>query len=465
MKPLIVAPLATWLLGATALGAVVDVDSVDALLTAVDEAEPGTAIQIAPGRYEFDRPIRISSGITLQGAGVDKTILTNAASWQPAVDTLPDPEVRLDRLDTEAYLIRLDNKSTDIAISDLTLTGPELHGAIFSFGNKRLSVAHVAFRNFRWSGIRTLGLSESKIHDCEFIDAGGKWKRGGQPGVDGGISGGAIFSTWMADSEIANNRIRRTKEGREHGHFGIKGRQAKRCRIHHNTIEVNFSIELPFENDEQVEIDHNVLRGVVSIPKHGGGKSLERGFAFDIHHNYFTTSYAIEFVRNHVRVHHNLFDFDVASDGGNLISGFGKAAAPGPAEFHNNLVSNPGRGVIWINEPYDNLTVRNNHIVARTTATPRREGLFGLSSESDFSSIAIVDNLIECEGQARPLLRGDASSTALIRNNRLVNVADTNRYENPQTNAKQGLEEPLKFLCGVNDELLVDGWSARSAVD
>ena len=51
----------------------------------------------------------------------------------------------------------------------------------------------------------------------EFVDAGGKWKRGGHPGVDGGISGGAMFVTWMTDSEIAHNRIRRTKEGREHG--------------------------------------------------------------------------------------------------------------------------------------------------------------------------------------------------------------------------------------------------------
>ena len=39
------------------------------------------------------------------------------------------------------------------------------------------------------------------------------------------------------------------------------------------------------------------------------------------------------------------------------------ADAKGPAVFHNNLVSNPGRGVIWINEVLNLIEVRNNHIL------------------------------------------------------------------------------------------------------
>ena len=224
---------------------------------------------------------------------------------------------------------------------------------------------------------------------------------------------------------------------------------------------MNFSIEFPFEGADRFEIDHNILHGVVSIPKYAGGKVPESGRTYHVHHNYFTTSYAIEFVRNGVEIDHNLFDFDVEQDGGNLISAFGRAPATGPALFHNNLVSNPGRGVIWINEPYDNLTVRNNHIISRTTATPRKDGLFGLNGKSDFSTIRIVDNIIECRGQPRPLLRNDASYGATIRNNRLANVADTDRYENPQTDAKPGLEEPLAFRCDAQGELTVDSWTTR----
>lgn len=249
--------------------------------------------------------------------------------------------------------------------------------------------------------------------------------------------------------------------GKADGHYGIKGRQMKRCRIHHNTIEVNFSIELPFENDEDVEIDHNICHGTISIPKFKGGPVPQSGKTFHIHHNYSLSSYAIEFVRNGVEIDHNLFDFDTEHDGGNLVSGFGREPAPGPAVFHNNLVSNPGRGLIWINEPYDNLVVRNNHVITRTTATPRKEGLFGFNRKCDFSTIRIVSNIIECRGQARPLMRNEGSYAATIQNNQLTNVGDTDRYENPQGDTPAGLEKPLKFVCGVHGELTVDGWQTR----
>ena len=220
------------------------------------------------------------------------------------------------------------------------------------------------------------------------------------------------------------------------------------------------TIEFPFENDEDVEIDHNVCTGTVSIPKYAGGAVPARGRTFHIHHNWFRDSYAIEFVRNGVEIDHNLFDFDVQKDHGNLISGFGKAVAPGPASFHNNLVSNPGRGVIWINEVFNHLEIRNNHIITRTTVTPREDGLFGFNPGCDFTTITIRDNVIECQGQARPLLRCDESYGAVIRNNRLTDLSDTARYENPSTGEHAGLEAPRKFECGVHGEVTVDGWKA-----
>lgn len=435
------------------------VTTTDELVAAVNEGKEGATIKVAEGTYELSGPLRPKAGMTITGAGSGKTILTHTPDWKPSHEMLPDSEADMKRINTEAYLVRLEDKAAGITISELTLRAPQLHGAIFGTGNENLHLHHLRIEDTLYCGIRTFASRGARIHDCEFVDAGGKWKRDGIPGTDGGISGGAIFVTWMTDSEIAHNRITRTKEGKQYGHYGVKGRGGRNIHIHHNTIDTNFSIEFPFDGADNFEIAHNVLHGVISIPKHSGGTVPESGVTFDIHHNYFTTSYAIEFVRNGVKVHHNLFDFDPEQDGGNLISGFGRAAAAGPAEFHNNLVSNPGRGVIWINEPYDNLVIRNNLIVARTTATPRIEGLFGLNGKSDFSTIAITDNLIECIGQARPLLRQEESYAATIRNNRLINVSDTDRYENPATGETVGLEEPLKFRCGVHGESEVDGWS------
>ena len=431
-----------------------------ALVAAVRDGAEGDTIQIAAGTFEIDAPLEPKARMTLKGAGMDKTILTHVADWKPSTQTLPDPEMKTQGMDTRAYLIRLKDKAAGITISDMTLLGPQLHGAIFGWENHGLQLHHLRIKDTLWTGIRTFLMKGAKIHDCEFIDAGGRWERG-EPGIKGGITGGAIFPVWMADSEIFDNRFVRTRTSKAGEFYGIKGRQAKRTRIHHNTIEANFSLEFPFENDEDVEIDHNVCHGAISIPKHAGGPVPASRRTFHIHHNWMRDSYSIEFVRNGVEIDHNRFDFDVQKDGGNLISGFGKAAAKGPASFHNNLVSNPGRGVIWINEVFNNLEIRNNHIVTRTTVTPRLDGLFGFNPACDFKTISLQNNLIECLGQARPLLRAKESYDAVVRNNSLTNVADAGRFENPKTGQVIGLEKPLQFECGVHGEFTIEGWQSR----
>ena len=430
------------------------------LVSAVRNGADGAIIEIAAGTYELDAPLEPKSGMALKGAGMDKTIITHVANWKPSTKTLPDPEMKTAGLDSHAYLIRLKDKAAKVTISDMTLRGPQLHGAIYGWENQDAHLHHLRIQDTLWSGIRTFSMKGAKIHDCEFIDAGGRWERG-ELGLKGGITGGAIFAIWIADSEICDNLFVRTQLGKADEFYGIKGRQGKRCHIHHNTIKVNFSIEFPFEGDEDNEIDHNVCHGTISIPKHAGGTVPKSGSTFHIHHNWFLDSYSVEFVRNGVEIDHNLFDFDTQKDGGNLISGFGKAAASGPASFHNNLVSNPGRGVIWINEIFNNMEIRNNHIITRTTATPRTEGLFGFNPGSDFKTISIRDNLIDCQGQARPLLRAKESFGAVIQNNGLTNVSDADKYDNAKTDRPIGLEKPLKFECGVHGEFTVEGWQAR----
>jgi hypothetical protein len=435
------------------------VDTTAALVAAVRDGAKGAKIDIQAGTYELDAPLDLKPGMTLSGAGMDKTIITHTKSWKPSTKTLPDPEMTTKGMDTRAFLICLIQNAENITISNLTLRGPQMHGAIYGQGNKGLHLHHVRIQETLWTGIRTFSLSHAKIHDCEFIDAGGRWDNG-KPGVKGGITGGAIFSVWMGDTEISHNRFVRTRKGPAEEFYGIKGRQGQRCRIHHNTIDVSFSLEFPFENDEDMEIDHNVLHGTISIPKYAGGVVPKSGRTFHIHHNYFTDGYSLEFVRNGVEVDHNLFDFDAKKDGSNLISAFGDAPAKGPASFHNNLVNNPGRGVIWINEIYNNLEVRNNHIITRTTPTPRQEGLFGFHPKCDFKTLRITDNIIECQGQPRPLLRASESYGSVIANNSLTNVSDTAKYQNPKSDKSAGLEATLAFTAGVHEEMSVDGWKA-----
>ncbi len=423
-------------------------------------AQQGGLIQLAEGRFELGRQLVLKPGTTLKGAGMGKTVVTNASGWKANPASLPDPEANFKKFDKSGYLVLMEEKAEGITISDLTFTGPTMHGAVFGWGNEKLHLHDIRFEDFMYTGFRSYTTRYAKIHDCEFIDAGQRWEKG-KPGLKGGITGGGIFVVWIKDSEIFNNRFLDTKEEKHLHFYGIKAKQGKRVRIHHNTIETNFSIEFAHENDEDVEIDHNILLGTVSIPKYSGGAVPESGKTFHIHHNYFTTGYAIEFPRNGAEIDHNLFDFDAEKDGGNLISGFGGVACKGPAEFHNNLVSNPGRGVMWIERAFDGMVIRNNHIIARPTPTPRKEGLFGFESKTDFSTHVFKDNIVECVGIARPLFRNDESNKAKIENNLLTNISGTDNYANPETGAKQGLEAPLSFDCGMNSEMMVRGWEMK----
>ena len=439
------------------------VTNVQDLVAAVQHGKPGDTIELAAGRYELTAPLRPKTGMTLRGAGMNKTILTHIPAWKPSVKTLPDPETQVAKMDLRGYLVHLENKAENISISHLTLLGPQMHGAIYGSGNVGLKLHHLRVQDFLASGIRSHGMKQSKIHNCEFIDAGGRWKRGGIPGDEGGISGGAIFGVWTKDTEIYNNRFTRTQMGKRDGHYGIKGRQFKNCRIHHNTIAVNFSIELPFENDENVEIDHNVCHGTLSLPKHKGGMKIPEGqHSFHVHHNWITKSYAIEFSRNGVEVDHNLFDFSKEDDVGNLVSEFSRVLSPGPAVFHNNLIRNPGRGLFWTNGGYNNLHFHHNHVKAATPTRP--DGLFGFNAKvMDFKTIRIEHNIIEVSADnPRPLMRNAASYGAHIFNNTLTNITDKDQFDNPQADAQAGLQAPLKFRCGAYGETLVEGWKTTT---
>ncbi|MCM8531434.1 MAG: right-handed parallel beta-helix repeat-containing protein [Lentisphaeraceae bacterium] len=416
------------------------VTTVDELIKAITQGKEGDTIEIAAGAYELKSSLTPKAKMQIKGAGVGKTIIKSAASWKPGKKGLPNKD------NPKAYLFNF-NKADGLKISHMSLYAPTLHGAIYGRGSTDVEFHNLHIENCLWSGIRSFVINNFRIHDCTFHNAGGTVKH----------QGGAMYLTWSKKSEFWNNRITKSKEHSHH--YGIKGRGIVDSRVHHNTLLINFSIEFPFENDKNTEIDHNYVTGAISLPKHAGGMKIEEGErSFYIHHNYSSKSYAVELPRNNMEVSHNLFDISTKDDKGNLLCNFSKANVPGYLKFHNNLVKNPGRGIFWTHGPHENIHFTNNHIKANTLT--RKDGFIGIHGKSDFSNIVIRDNIFECnEANPRSLLRNDASYSATIENNKLVNVTDTDKYKNPQTNKTKGPTEPLQFKCGVNGEYSVDQWT------
>jgi nitrous oxidase accessory protein len=186
MRPLCYAVL----LFAPAVGVAAPVKTVAELVAAVKEAKEGDTVELAAGTFELEGTLELKGKMTLKGAGMGRTTVTGTGGWKPATKSLPDPETKLEGLDTDAYLIRVRRDTSGVTISDMTLHGPQSHGAIFSWFHTGLHLHHLRVKGTMWSGVRTFGMTKARIHDCEFVDAGGRWEKG-QPGVKGGSPAGA----------------------------------------------------------------------------------------------------------------------------------------------------------------------------------------------------------------------------------------------------------------------------------
>ncbi|MEM1099517.1 MAG: right-handed parallel beta-helix repeat-containing protein, partial [Planctomycetota bacterium] len=258
-----------------------------------------TTINVAAGTYELDQALKPQDGQSIIGAGEGQTIITGASSWDPGIVDFKDPGIVSSEFNPAPYLFSFDNNTDGVTISNLTLTGSQLHGGITAFNADDLTIHDVTFDDFLWSGVRTFNSDNAEIYDNTFIDAGGRI---------GNTISGSVYLTNFKDSVFYDNETTIT-EGSGREVMGFKGRNVENIRIHHNTFDTNdFAIELPFENDDNVEIDHNFIRGgAVSIPKANGGPT-DLPNAYHIHHNYFNNAAAVEFPRNGVEINNNLFD-------------------------------------------------------------------------------------------------------------------------------------------------------------
>ena len=429
-------------------------------------APDGSVVRLAPGTYRLDGSLQIRGGVELRGAGAGRTILEADPSWRPALSGSVDDGVDFTKADPSAYLIELGRDvSVNAGVHDMTLRGPNLHGAVVGITSHGFKMTGNEVRDFAWSGVRTFVTNNAEYRDNVFVDAGGV--------SPSGVSGGGLHLTYEKGATIANNRFE-TTDGRSF-FYGVKGREFRDTRITDNTILTDFAIELPFEQDRRVEIARNHLAGVVSVPRFNGGEEVVEGDGdgFHIHHNHFTTSYAIEGPRNNLRIDHNLFDLDAGDNGGNLISVFGNEASgtiPGPLSFTDNLVRNPGLGVFWSDIPHDDIRILRNHVLADETGEGEPGlGLFsfrvnqGDGDATDFSTITIADNIVgvltDDPSDRRDLLRYPAEGIN-VSNIELIGVGDLLAYPNEDTGAPRGPDTPLLFRVGRNGEYLVDGFSA-----
>lgn len=440
----------------------VPVSTVGQLVAAVNNGSAGDTVMVAAGAYSLTATLSPKARMTIKGAGRDSTILRPASSWTPGLATAVEP-INWNGVTTSAYFFYLGSNDgvNSVTISDMTMDGQKrLQGAVCGRSIDDLTIHDVYFHDFTFCGVRVIGGTRLVVHSCEFVNMA-------VSGMD--PEAGAVVFAWLSHSEFYNNQFYFATHGVYYGSgvnagnfYGYKGRGLSDSRIHHNTILVNFSIELPFDDIANVDVDHNNIAGWISIPKYAGGSVPTSGVRMRVHHNYISSAVVAEYPRNSVEIDHNLLD-NPRSEAGSMLSGWTSELAPGPTRMHDNLIKNLGRVLADVGL-YNGLQFYNNNVNAPANAGATTEVLFIVDGNIDRSSFVFRDNIVNCTGHPRDLLWSDlGAGFTSIENNTLTSVTDQANYANPSTGATRGPLEPLYFTCGApGNAFCVDQWSISS---
>ncbi len=344
------------------------------------QADQGHVIHIGEGTFSENQILKIKSGVSLIGAGSNKTkilinhtfSLTDAVSnANPHVNTFP-----------EHFVIQL-NGSNQV-IKGFTLDGQEkrCHGGIYASWTRDVIFEDLHISNFRYSGLWVLEAYDTIIRFCRF-----KNNTYGNPkgASDGGGDSGSLQYHRGKNLIIHDNHIEETGNLRpDFGGYAMKAQDRnysvsasnilEGLRVYQNTLIVPtngawengkapaISAEFLGMALKDCEIFHNTINNHISL---AGTASLGSGIR--IHHNFFNLgwgryAYGVETMMDHLEIHHNHFFGGIYP-----LAIWGKRA--NNHHIHHNIFEGAcaggfvNRELLQYKVPVTNLRFNNNTII------------------------------------------------------------------------------------------------------
>ncbi|MEY4243843.1 MAG: hypothetical protein RLZZ245_1428 [Verrucomicrobiota bacterium] len=288
-------------------------------------------IHVAPGEYQETESSILAPGVSITGAGIDKTVFR----WNALCSLAENPM----KFDFDAFMIQMKD-STDASISGLTIIGTlpydkRAHGGILAHEVRNVQIHNCEVIGLEFTGIWLSQATNSSVHNCRFEDCA----HPSQQSCSGGLQLGDLTDCAIHHNHIRENRgaygikTWKTAWTNPTDWFGLGQNKVKLTRVHfhHNDIKVrqqgawgggqpNMALELWNSDPADCEIHHNRVNGCVSLVD--GGKAPK---TIRIHHNLFFLepgySYAIEAGHHNMEIDNNVFRngfYPIASFGGSI---------------------------------------------------------------------------------------------------------------------------------------------------
>lgn len=431
----------------------------------------GTSIDIGEGVFEEENPIVLNSGVSITGAGIDKTFL----SLKNPGDATFNYKKFLFQLVSSTF------ESEKSTLSGFTINGntvPQLSGGIVISNRENITIQDIKFDHISW-GAMWIGASNTSpaknilLDSVTFLECG--------MGTSDYASG-AIMPAWVENLEIKNFNIKATESKTGYGitaiGYGLPRGSWKNVKIHDGIIDLktvgswnygqapNISIEVnrvsPIAN---CEVYNNVIKNNISMV--GQHNTRSNSPSIRVHHNTLSLykssqpdNYALElslddfeFDNNYItgsrfliagfyetrfntKIHHNIFRGGFAKWGPCSFY-FGKADS---LYFYNNIMD-------WSPE--------GSH--------PGDESVFGIVSNQQY--MVIKNNIFLGNTKSTPELIKRDIEALQVSNNIIVNITFGNRsgvYENNITENPEFIgsgDLPVPFYSPINNCNIVDAGS------
>jgi hypothetical protein len=366
-------------------------------------AGEGQIIRIGVGTFIEEGPIEVPPGVSVEGAGMDRTFIKAVSSffYHP-----PTPGYALDK-----FLIRLNSHRHTTGnqhIRGLTIDGDskQLHGGIFISCRSRIIIENIKVQHTHFSGIWLNEVSDSHLKDVYLYNC--SW------GSEG-YSSGALNIANLDNVELNRLDINEDKG------YGIKAldlsgfNNLSHVEIHNSHVSViptgrwkkglapNISIELWKVNLTNCEIHDCYVDNTISIvnsdsiPPHGSQT---------------------------VRVHHNVFDMETRAHG----AGYGIELTVHDAEVDHNYIYGGKYGIANWGNPVKNWLIHHNIFYALQSPHP---GDIIRSQSGGLHNVCIYNNTVEFAGDKTMNfvgLYGGESEKVDIKNNLIINSNSAYSY-------------------------------------